>query len=140
MEAYTGLPAGDLKMNHSASLAVAFGMLLASFSAQASEPVYLSVGQTKVLNVSRAIKSAQASDPALLFVKKKQGGTVLIEGKSLGTTPVVMRTRDGGTFEVVVRVIPPGASVYSLNRTEPAGQRTANVQNDAPEPVASVTP
>lgn len=102
--------------------------LLLGSSVVAAAPVYVQVGQTKVVSVSREVRAAKAADPELVEVSKKAGGQVVLRGRELGRTEVRLRTSDGEEYTLALHVVPEGATVYSTERGATGGARLARAE------------
>lgn len=93
-------------------LAVVLGF---SVDAQSS-PVYLSVGERKVVRVSIPVAAARSSDPSTLSVRKLQSKEIQVEGGQQGRATLLMKTLGGNELTIDIHVVSPGSRVYSAHR------------------------
>jgi Pilus formation protein N terminal region len=99
-----------------------------------ADPIFVSVGQTKYLNLSRHVKRAAAEDGSLLTVKRQSGRTVALTGMVPGKTEVRLSVEGGEQIITEVHVVAEGSTVYAAGRE--SNQFRARVVADSAAPVA----
>ena len=81
-----------------------------------STPVYVSVGERKVVKVSIPVSAVRSSEPSTLSVKKLQSREIQIEGEQQGRATLLMKTLGGNELTIDIHVVSPGSRVYSALR------------------------
>lgn len=104
------------------ALAVA-AVMFGAASAHASA-VYISKGQTKVVNLAAQVKAARAEDGSLVDVKKRAGGQIVVRGLELGRTELRLRMADGEEYTMALHVVPEGTVIYNTGRGENTARLT----------------
>ena len=105
----------------------------------AADPIYVSVGQTKLLNLSRNVSRANAEDGSLLTVKRQGDRSVALTGKVPGKTEVRLHVSGGEMIVTEVHVVSVGATVYAASRDESNKLRARVVADVAQPKVAPAT-
>ena len=97
------------------SLFVAVATLV-STSAFAN-PFTVAVGETKVITLSRRTSGARVENGAVVEVTRMPKGTaVVVTGREMGKTDLVLRTSDGATVTLTVNVTSGGSRTFSVDR------------------------
>lgn len=80
-----------------AAMALAIGMagLAASVPAAATEPILLMVDRAKVMRISRPADTVILGNPSIADATIRDNQTLIITGRSYGTTNLIVLDRDG---------------------------------------------